>query len=90
MAAQASAEQVNVFIRKTDEWYAEYMKIISPECRAKVYATKDSQLIDDYESEVNRAEGIKTAINATVGTWAAFKSGYASVTDYTSTVLATR
>jgi hypothetical protein len=87
MAEQASPEQVSLFIRKTDEWYAKYLKLISPEFRAKVYATRDSQIISAYESEVNRATGIKTAINATVGTWAAFKRGYAAVTDVTSTVI---
>lgn len=87
MAEQASPEQVSLFIRKTDEWYAKYLKLISPEFRAQVYATRDSQIISAYESEVNRASGIKTAINATVGTWAAFKRGYIAVTDVTSTVI---
>ena len=87
MAEQASPAQVNLFIRKTDEWYAKYLKLISPEFRAQVYGTQDAQIISAYESEVNRASGIKTAINATVGTWAAFKRGYAAVTDITSTVI---
>lgn len=87
MAEQASPEQVNLFIRKTDEWYAKYLKLISPKFRAQVYATRDSQITSAYEFEVKRATGIKTAINATVGAWAAFKRGYAAVTDVTSTVI---
>ena len=87
MAEQASPEQVGYFIRKTDEWYAKYLKLISPEFRAQVYATQDAQIISAYEYEVTRASGLKTTINATVGVWATFKRGYAAVTDVTSTVI---
>lgn len=87
MAEQASPEQVSLFIRKTDEWYAKYLKLVSPEFRAQVYATRDSQIISAYESEVNRATALKRTINATVGVWATFKRGYTAVTDVTSTII---
>lgn len=87
MAEQASPEQVSLFVKKTDEFFAKYAKLTSPEFRAKVYATQDQSIISAYESELNRAAGIKTAINATVGVWQTFKSGYAAVTDTTSTII---
>ncbi len=85
MAEQASPEQVSLFVKKTDEFFAKYAKLTSQDFRAKVYATQDQAIISAYESELNRAAGIKTAINATVGAWATFKRSYAAVTGVTST-----
>jgi hypothetical protein len=85
MAEQASAEQVNLFIRKTDEFFAKYAKLTAPDFRKKVYATGDKAIIAAYESEVSRATSIKNSIDTTVGYWQAFKQGYAAVTGVTST-----
>ncbi len=85
MAEQASPEQVNLFVKTTDEFFAKYAKLTSPDFRKKVYATGDKAIIAAYESEVSRATGIKSAIDSTVGYWQAFKQGYAAVTGVTST-----
>ena len=87
MADEASQTELNKFVKVVDEFQAKYLLSISPAIRAQVYATNNPALISDYETTVTRGGVLNTSINTLVGAWNAFKSGYAAVTDVTSTVI---
>lgn len=87
MAAQASQAELNKFVKVVDEFKAKFAKLISPATRAQVYASGNQKMISDYESAVTRGNALNATINALVGAWAAFKRGYKTVTDTTSTVI---
>lgn len=87
MAAQASQAELNKFVRVVDEFKAKFAKLILPATRAQVYASGNQKMIADYESAVSRGNALNATINALVGAWSAFKSGYRKVTDTTSTVI---
>lgn len=87
MAGEATQTELNKFVKVVDEFKAKFQLLISPATRAQVYATQNAALISDYESAVSRGSILNGSINALVGTWNAFKSGYKTVTDVTSTVI---
>lgn len=87
MAAQASQAELNKFVKVVDEFKANYARLILPATRAEVYAMNNPAMISDYESAVSRGAILNSTIANLVGAWNAFKSGYAKVTDTTSTVI---
>ena len=84
---QATQSQMNEFVAKVDEFMRKYQTLTSDTIKQKVYASGDSQLIADYEKAVYRGGLLKSNIEAVTGAWAAAKNAYATVTDYTSTVI---
>lgn len=87
MAAQASQAELNKFVKVVDEFKAKLARLKLPETRRKVYATGNQKMISDYESAVTRGNALNGTIAALVGAWNAFKRGYKTVTDTTSTVI---
>lgn len=87
MAGEATQTELNKFVKVVDEFKAKYARLILPATRAQVYATNNAAIISDYESAVSRGGALNSTINVTVGAWSAFKRGYASVTDVTSTII---
>lgn len=87
MAAQASQTELNRFVKVVDEFKAKFAKLILPATKAQVYASGNQKMISDYENAVWRGNALNNTINALVGAWSAFKSGYKRVTDTTSTVI---
>ena len=85
--AQATQTQMNEFVAKVDEFMRKYDLLISDTTKQQVYASGDPQLISDYEKAVSRGGLLKANIENVVGAWQAAKRAYASVTDYTSTVI---
>lgn len=85
--AQASQPQMNEFVKVIDEFMQKYARLISPQTRAEVMASGDSQLISNYETAVSRGGMLQTNIEVVTGAWSAAKRAYASVTDVTSTVI---
>lgn len=84
---EATPQEINIFVADVDEFMAKYAKLISPEFRAKVYATGNTQNISDYESKVSQGRALKNTIETTTGVWLAFKREWSKVTDVTSTVI---
>ena len=80
----ATQAELNKFVKVVDEFMAKYAVLISPATRNDVYASNNAELISDYETAVSRGGILKSTIEATVGAWNAFKSGYKTVTDQTS------
>lgn len=87
MAAQASQAELNKFVKVVDEFKAKFAKLIDPATRAQVYASKNGNMISDYETAVVRGRALNNTIISLVGVWDAFKRGYAKVTDQTSMVI---
>jgi hypothetical protein len=87
MAQQATQAELNRFVQVVDEFKAKLARLKAPATRAKVYRSGDAKLISDYETAVVRGNALNNSIAALVGAWAAFKRGYARVTDTTSTVI---
>jgi len=87
MANEATQAELNKFVKVVDEFKAKYARLISPATRQQVMASNNPALISDYESAVSRGRVLNNSINALVGAWGAFKSGYKRVTDTTSTVI---
>jgi len=87
MSAEASQAELNKFVKVVDEFKGKYARLITPAMRSQVYASKNPALIRDYEAAVSRGGALNHSIDALVGAWNAFKRGYASVTDTTSTVI---
>ena len=81
---ETTPQEMNKFVQTVDEFMANYAKLISPETKAGVYATKNPALINDYENAVSQSRILKRTIEATVGAWNAAKKGWASVTSTTS------
>ena len=84
MAQQASQAELNRFVKVVDEFKAKYARLIAPATKAQVYASGNQKMIADYETAVVRGNALNRSIAALVGAWAAFKRGYAAVTDTTS------
>lgn len=84
MSAQASPEQLNRFVEVVDEFMHKYDRLIAPDTRAQVYATRDPRLIGDYETAVRRGGLLKRNIEAVTGAWKAAKDFYAEATQQTS------
>ena len=84
---QASQAELNKFVRVVDEFKAKHAKLISPETSKAVYASKNLALISDYNKTVAQGNALNSSINALVGAWNAFKSGYGSAISATSTVI---
>lgn len=87
MANEASQAELNKFVKVVDEFKAKYLLLISPATRQQIYASNNPALIKDYETAVSRGRVLNNSINALVGAWNAFKSGYKTVTGVTSTVI---
>jgi len=87
MATEATQTELNKFVKVVDEFKAKFARLISPATRQQIYASNDPKLISDYESAVSRGNVLNSSINALVGAWNAFKSGYKTVTAVTSTVI---
>ena len=87
MATEATQAELNKFVKVVDEFKAKFARLISPVTRQQVYSSNDPKLISDYESAVTRGNALNSSINALVGVWNAFKSGYKTVTAATSTVI---
>lgn len=84
MAAQATQAELNRFVKVVDEFKANLSRLKSPEYKTRVLQSGDSRLISDYNTAVVRGDALNRSIAALVGAWAAFKRGYAAVTDTTS------
>jgi len=84
---EATPAEVNIFVADVDEFMTKYAKLISPEFRAKVYATGNTENIANYESKVSQGRAIKNTIETTTGAWLGFKREWSKVTDVTSTVI---
>ena len=87
MATEATQTKLNKFVKVVDEFKANYARLLLPATRSEVYASRNAAMISDYEKAVSRGGALNTTINTTVGAWNAFKRGYATVTDTTSTVI---
>ena len=87
MATAATQTELNKFVKVVDEFKAKYARLISSATRNDVYATKNATLISDYETAVVRGRALNATIDSMVGMWSAFKRGYATVTDVTSTAI---
>jgi hypothetical protein len=74
-------------VKVVDEFKAKLARLKAPETRARVMASGDPVLIREYETAVIRGNALNNSIASLVGAWAAFKRGYARVTDTTSTVI---
>lgn len=83
----ATQTELNKFVKVVDEFKAKYARLILPATRSQVYATNNAALISDYETAVSRGGTLNSTINTLVGTWNAFRRGYAAVTDTTSMVI---
>lgn len=86
-ATVATQTELNKFVKVVDEFKAKFTRLTSSAMRNEVYASGNTKLISDYETAVVRGNALNTTINTAVGAWSAFKRGYATVTDYTSTVI---
>ena len=64
-----------------------YDRLISSETSSQVYASKNPQLIADYETTVNRAGALRSTIIVTSGAWDVAKRQYANITGKTSVVI---
>ena len=78
MAEQATQTELNKFVKVVDEFKAKFALLISPVTRARIYASNNPALIADYEKTVSRSNALNVSIDALVGAWTAFKSGYKS------------
>jgi hypothetical protein len=87
VATPATQIELNKFVKVVDEFKAKYARLISAKTRSDVYATNNGALISEYETAVVRGRALTSTIETLVGAWTTFKRGYASVTDYTSTVI---
>ncbi len=85
--AQATPQELNRFVQTVDEFMANYARLISPDTRAKVYATGNPALIGDYDSAVSQGRILKRTIETTVGAWNTAKAAWQSVTGATSTAI---
>ena len=85
--SQASQAELNRFVEVVDKFKANFAKLNAPETRSAVLASGDAKLQSDYQSALSRGRALNTTIETTVGAWNAFKSGYAAVTDRTSTII---
>lgn len=81
---EATQQEVNRFVREVDLFMENYDKLMDPQFRSDVYASRDSGLIADYEQASQQAKVLKNTIEATTGAWSAAKKAYSSVTDQTS------
>ncbi len=84
---EATPQEINIFVADVDEFLAKYAKLVSPEFRAKVYATGNSQNIAEYENKISQGSMLKNTIETTTGVWLAFKREWSKVTDVTSTII---
>ena len=87
MPESATPQEMNLFVKSVDDFFANYAKLISPQMRADVYASGNSQLIAEYNASVSRGAALKVTIERTTGAWQAAKAGWATVTGITSTVI---
>lgn len=85
--SEASPQEMNKFVKTVDEFMDNFRKLISPETKASVYATKNPTLINEYENAVSQGRILKSTIETTVGAWNTAKKAWASVTGVTSTFI---
>lgn len=83
--SQASQQELNRFVEVVDKFKANFAKLQG--MQADVLASGDPQLQRDYNSAITRGRALNATIDTTVGAWNAFKAGYRSVTDRTSTII---
>ena len=84
---QPTQTEINRFVAEVDLFMANFARLNDPATVAKVYASGDQALINDYESTRAKSAALKATIENTVGAWNTAKKAYFSATDYTSTVI---
>lgn len=84
MTAQASREDIGRLVKNVDQFMQKYAELKSPDVRAAVSASQNSEIMREYANTLAAADGMKRTIDSTVGAWDAFKRAYGRVTDTTS------
>lgn len=79
------SQDYSKFAQVVDTFYKKRVALLN--ARPKVMATRDAQLIADYNSAVARASSIDRTIKNAVGAWNTARSRYAGITDNTSMVI---
>lgn len=87
MAQQATAQEMNRFVKSVDDFFANYAKLSSPQMRNQVYASGNASLIADYESALRQGRLLKGTIETTVGAWSSAKAAWSTVSGITSTAI---
>lgn len=82
--ADPTTQEMNRFVKEVDSFMANTAKLNDPAMRAKVAATGNPALMNDYNSAVSQSRILKNTIEATVGAWNAAKAGWQKITDTTS------